>query len=130
MKLLTVAIPSYNSEEYLERAVNSLLGMGEDIEVLIINDGSTDRTAEIADRYEKQYPEIVKAVHKENGGHGSGVNVGLSLAKGLYFKVLDSDDWFDKEALRKVLKTLRYFSGENRDVFTREPLDCLICNYV
>lgn len=130
MKLLTVAIPSYNSEEYLERAVNSLLGMGEDIEVLIINDGSTDRTAEIADRYEKQYPEIVKAVHKENGGHGSGVNMGLSLAKGLYFKVLDSDDWFDKEALGKVLKTLRYFSGENRAVFTREPLDCLICNYV
>lgn len=130
MKLLTVAIPSYNSEDYLERAVNSLLGMGEDIEVLIINDGSTDRTAKIADSYERKYPEIVRAVHKENGGHGSGVNRGLSEAKGLYFKVLDSDDWFDRDAFARVLKTLREFSGEDLTVFGKKPIDCLICNYV
>lgn len=130
MKLLTVVIPSYNSEDYLERAVNSLLGMEEDIEILIINDGSTDRTAEIANSYETQYPEIVRAIHKENGGHGSAVNKGLSEAEGLYFKVLDSDDWFDREAFSRVLKTLRKFSGEDLSVFARKPIDCLICNYV
>lgn len=126
MKLLTIAIPSYNSEDYLERAVDSLLGAGDEIEILIINDGSTDRTAQIADAYEAKYPEMVRAVHKENGGHGSGVNRGLAEAKGLYFKVLDSDDWFDQDAFRSVLAVLRKFSGGEAE----EPIDCLISNYV
>lgn len=124
MKLLTVTIPAYNSEDYLERAVDSLLGMGDDIEVLIIDDGSTDRTAQIADHYEKQYPQIVRAIHKENGGHGSGVNRGLLEANGLYFKVLDSDDWFDRDAFSLVLETLRRLEEKN------ESIDCLLTNYV
>lgn len=126
MKLLTITIPSYNSEEYLERAVTSLLGYGDDIEVLIIDDGSTDKTAQIADAYEREYPQIVRAIHKPNGGHGSGVNTGLYEAKGLYFKVLDSDDWLDREAFSSVLFTLRQFCGG----VSLEPLDCLITNYV
>lgn len=135
MKLLTIAIPSYNSEDYLERAINSLLGVGNDIEILIINDGSTDRTGKIADAYQKQYPDIIRAIHKENGGHGSGVNRGLLEAKGLYFKVLDSDDWFDQEAFIEVLKVLRQFTGQKEENsfginIAKEPLDCLITNYV
>ncbi len=123
MKTLTVAIPSYNSEDYLERALDSLMGF-EDIEVLVIDDGSTDRTAEIADSYERKYPAVVRAIHKENGGHGSGVNRGLKEAEGCYFKVLDSDDWLDKKALGEVLTVLRRFAGAEKS------LDLLISNYV
>jgi len=125
MKILTIAIPSYNSEEYLEHAVDSLLCGGDEIEVLIVNDGSADRTADIADDYEKRFPGIVRAIHKKNGGHGSAVNRGLQEAQGIYFKVLDSDDWLDQEAFLRVLQVLRTFSGKQE-----EPLDLLIANYV
>ena len=71
MKLLTFAIPCYNSENYMRHCIDSLLPGGEDIEIIIVDDGSTkDRTAEIADEYEKKYPGIVRAIHQENGGHG------------------------------------------------------------
>ncbi|MDE6845313.1 MAG: glycosyltransferase, partial [Lachnospiraceae bacterium] len=93
MKLLSVAIPCYNSEAYMRKCIDSLLMGGEDVEILIVDDGSTDRTGVIADEYENRYPSIVKAIHKENGGHGSAVNAGLEHASGLYFKVVDSDDW-------------------------------------
>ena len=99
MKLITFAIPSYNSEKYLCHAVDTILTGGEEVEIIIVNDGSTDATAAIADSYARQYPTIVRAIHKENGGHGSGVNRGLQEATGLYFKVVDSDDWVDEEAL-------------------------------
>ena len=94
MKLLSVTIPSYNSQEYMEKAINSALIGGDDIEILVVDDGSSDNTLDIALKYEKKYPGIVRAIHKENGGHGSAVNTGLANATGLYFKVLDSDDWF------------------------------------
>ena len=83
MKDITFTIPCYNSQDYMERCINSLLVAGEKAEIIIVDDGSTDATGEIADYYEKQYPGIVKAVHKENGGHGSGVNTGLQLAAGV-----------------------------------------------
>lgn len=92
MKLLSVAIPCYNSEEYMRKCIESLLVGGEDVEILIVDDGSSDGTAEIADGYRALYPSIVKVIHKENGGHGSAVNEGLAQATGLYFKVVDSDD--------------------------------------
>lgn len=92
MKLLTVTVPSYNSQDYLENCVESLLPGGDRVEIIIINDGSRDRTGEIADRYAAMYPGIVKAVHQENGGHGEGINQGLRHATGTYFKVVDSDD--------------------------------------
>ena len=103
MKLLSVAIPCYNSENYMRKCVESLLIGGEDVEILIVNDGSTkDRTATIADEYAAKYPTIVKAIHKENGGHGSAVNAGIANATGLYFKVVDSDDWVKKEAYLQI----------------------------
>lgn len=93
MKLLTVTVPCYNSQDYMEKCINSLLTGGERVEIIIIDDGSTDRTGEMADRYAESYPSVVRAVHQENGGHGEGINQGLRHATGTYFKTVDSDDW-------------------------------------
>ena len=92
MKLLTVTVPCYNSQEYMENCVNSLLAGGDRVEIIIIDDGSTDFTGPIADTYAQNYPNIVRVVHQENGGHGEGINQGLKYATGTYFKVVDSDD--------------------------------------
>ena len=124
MKLLTFAIPCYNSEAYMEKCIESILPGGEDVEIIIVNDGSKDRTAEIADSYVRRYPNIVRAVHQENGGHGEAVNAGIRNATGLYFKVVDSDDWVDAEAYTKILDTLREFAGSATN------LDMLLANYV
>ncbi|MCI9359386.1 MAG: glycosyltransferase [Hungatella sp.] len=125
MKLLSVAIPCYNSEEYMRHCIDSLLPGGEEVEILIVDDGSVkDRTAQIADEYEKNYPEICRAIHQENGGHGEAVNAGLREAKGIYFKVVDSDDWVDEESYMEVLRTLRRF------VYGNQTLDMLVCNFV
>lgn len=125
MKLLSIAIPCYNSEAYMRNCIESLLPGGEDVEIIIVDDGSTkDRTAEIADEYAAKYPTIVKAVHQENGGHGQAVNTGLKNATGLYFKVVDSDDWVDAESYPKVLKTLGELVREGNAV------DMVICNYI
>ena len=125
MKLLSIAIPCYNSEKYMRKCVDSLLVGGEDVEIIIVDDGSTkDRTAEVADEYQARFPSIVKAVHKENGGHGSAVNAGLEVATGLYFKVVDSDDWVKEDAYHQVLDTLRKL------VEGGVTLDMFICNYV
>jgi glycosyltransferase involved in cell wall biosynthesis len=83
----------------MEHAIESILKGGEDVEIIIVNDGSKDNTLEIAKQYEEKYPTIVKAVDKENGGHGDAVNTGLRHATGLYFKVVDSDDWVDESSL-------------------------------
>ncbi|MBQ8159267.1 MAG: glycosyltransferase family 2 protein [Clostridia bacterium] len=123
-KLLSIAIPSYNSQDYLSHAVESLLPGGEEVEILIVNDGSKDRTAEIADEYERKYPGICRAVHKENGGHGDAVMTGLRAATGTFFKVVDSDDWVDAEAYPEVLETLRML----RD--GPETVDLVISNYI
>lgn len=125
MKLLSVVIPCYNSENYMAKCIDSLLEGGEDVEILVVDDGSQkDRTAEIADEYAKKYPSVVKAIHKENGGHGSAVNTGIANATGLYFKVVDSDDWVKKEAYLKILETLRELTGR------ADSLDMLISNFV
>ena len=124
MKLLTFAIPSYNSQDYMEHCIESLLPGGEDVEILIVDDGSKDNTAEIADSYERKYPGIVRAIHQENGGHGEAVNAGIRNATGLFFKVVDSDDWVDYEAYMKVLAKLRELAGGDT------VLDMFIANYV
>ena len=125
MKLLSVAIPCYNSEPYMEHCIQTLLTGGEEVEIIIVDDGSTrDRTPEIADEYARKYPTICKAVHQENGGHGEAVNAGLRNATGIFFKVVDSDDWVNEEAYAKVLETLRRF------VYGGETLDMLVSNFV
>jgi glycosyltransferase involved in cell wall biosynthesis len=124
MKLLSVAIPSYNSESYMRKCIDSLLIGGEDVEILIVDDGSADSTPAIADEYAAKYPTIVKAIHKENGGHGSAVNAGIENATGLYFKVVDSDDWVKESAYFKILDTLRDIAESG------QSLDMLISNFV
>ena len=124
MKYISFAIPCYNSETYMAQAIESILPGGEDVEILIVNDGSKDRTAEIGKEYEEKYPGIVKLINKENGGHGDAVNAGLAHASGKYFKVVDSDDWVDRISLMKILNVLKNFEEEEQEV------DMLIANYV
>lgn len=109
----------------MRHCIESLLPGGEEVEILIVDDGSTkDNTAEIADEYAETYPTICRAIHQENGGHGEAVNAGLRAATGIYFKVVDSDDWVNEEAYMEILETLRHF------VFGDETLDMLISNFV
>lgn len=124
MKLLSVAIPCYNSQDYMTHAVETVLVGGDDVEIIIVNDGSKDDTAKIAEELAAKHPDIIKVVNRENGGHGQAVNTGLEHATGLYFKVLDSDDWFDREALLKVLELLRGFISDGVGV------DMFLANYV
>lgn len=124
MKLLTFAVPCYNSAAYMEKCVASLLPGGEEVEILIIDDGSTDETAEIADRLEREHPTVIRAIHKPNGGHGSAVNTGITNARGIYFKVVDSDDCVREDAYQEILQKLHELTGGSR------TLDMLISNFV
>lgn len=103
----------------MHHALDTILEIKEDIELIIVNDGSTDDTLKIAKEYQKKYPQVIKVIDKENGGHGSGVNAGLGIASGKYFKVVDSDDWVDTSSLKKVVATLK-----------KQDIDMLIVNYV
>ena len=125
MKILSIAIPCYNSAAYMRRCIDSLLPGGDDVEILIVDDGSAkDDTAEIADEYEKNYPGIVRAIHQENGGHGEAVNAGLRNATGLYYKVVDSDDWVDEDDYMEIIRTLKEL------VAGPETVDMFISNFV
>ncbi|MBO5278431.1 MAG: glycosyltransferase family 2 protein [Lachnospiraceae bacterium] len=125
MKLLSIAVPCYNSENYMEHCVESLLAGGDEVEILIVDDGSKkDRTPEIADRLEREHPGIVRAIHQENGGHGEAVNTGLKNATGVYFKVVDSDDWVNEAAYKQILDLLRDMVQKNTG------LDMLLSNFV
>ena len=124
MYLLTVTIPCYNSAEYMAKAIESVLTGGDEGEILIVNDGSTkDDTPRIADDYAAKYPNI-RALHKENGGHGDAVMTGLHNASGQYFKVLDSDDWVDTDAFCRTLEKLKAHTEQAGEV------DLLLTNYV
>jgi len=124
-KLITFAVPCYNSAAYMDHCVQTLLEGGDDIEIILVDDGSTkDDTPAICDRYQELYPNIVRAIHQPNGGHGEGVNQGIRNARGFYYKVVDSDDWVDVDALHAVLDKLRQFKRDGR------PVDMMIANYV
>jgi glycosyltransferase involved in cell wall biosynthesis len=124
MKLLSIAIPCYNSSEYMRKCIESLLTGGDDVEIIIVNDGSKDNTPDIAEEYRERFPGIIKVVNKENGGHGSAVNSGIEHAKGLYFKVVDSDDWVNQSAYMKILDTLKKMLNDGNTV------DMFISNFV
>ncbi|NJP40528.1 glycosyltransferase family 2 protein [Oscillospiraceae bacterium HV4-5-C5C] len=124
MKVLSAIVPCYNSAAYMSHCIDTLLSGGDDMEILIINDGSSDQTALIADAYAQQYPHIIRAIHQENAGHGGAINTGISQARGRYLKVVDSDDWVSPDALRTILRELA-------SLIKQEPeIDLLISNYV
>lgn len=125
MKTISFAIPCYNSASYMDKCIESCLVCGDDIEVIIVDDGSTkDDTATRADEWQKRHPSIVKVIHQENGGHGAAVNAGLAAAEALYFKVVDSDDWLDRESALEMMTYLR------RQVERPVPTDLVVANYV
>ena len=119
-----MAVPCYNSQDYMGRCIESLLAGGDEVEILIIDDGSTDLTGELADKYQEKYPGIIRAIHQENGGHGEAVNTGIKNAEGIYFKVVDSDDRLDAKAYKQVLDKLRELTGGDK------VLDMMLCNFV
>lgn len=123
MKLLTISIAAYNVEPYLEKTLDSIVAANknDEIEVFVVNDGSKDRTAEIARVYENRYPDTIHLVDKENGGHGSTINTGLQLATGKYFKALDGDDWFNSENLEKLVLKL---DKTNADIILNDYCKC------
>ncbi len=124
-KIITFAVPCYNSAAYMDHCIESLLTAGDDIEIILVDDGSTkDDTPQKCDAWAEKYPDIIRAIHQENGGHGEGVNQGIRNAKGMYYKVVDSDDWLDADALQKVMAKLR------ECVRWAQPLDLFIANYV
>lgn len=124
MKLLTVAIPCYNSQDYMEKSIRSALNGGERVEIIVVDDGSTDDTLKIAKKYQEKFPDIIKVIHQENGGHGEAVNTGIKNATGLYFKVLDSDDCLGKKALTQVLDLIEEMVSKDAG------LDMLISNFM
>lgn len=120
MKTLSVLIPVYNTEKYIRRCTDSILikEILEDIEVILVNDGSKDNSLKIMNELKKQYPDSVIVVDKENGGHGSTINAGLKIATGKYFRVIDSDDWVNSKDFVKFVQKLR-----------NEDVDAVITNY-
>lgn len=124
-KTITFVIPCYNSAAYMDACIESILGGGRDIEIIIVDDGSTkDDTAEKADEWAAAHPDIIKAIHQENAGHGGAVMTGLRAASGVYFKVVDSDDWLDRTSRDLLLAKLRGFiAGDNL-------VDLVVTNYV
>ena len=106
----------------MDHCLDTLLTGGDRVEIIILDDGSKDRTGEIADRYAAEHPDIVRVIHQENGGHGEGINQGVRHATGRYFKVVDSDDWVNEAALRRVLDAIRGMTDEEADL--------IVCNYV
>lgn len=122
---LTFVVPAYNMETYLERCISSLLSASDtsDIEVLIVDDGSSDSTPQLADTYEKRWPSV-RAIHQQNKGHGGAVNTGIANARGTYIKVVDADDWVDPQSIDTMMATLR----EQRA--SGNPVDMVVTNYV
>lgn len=109
MKTLSVSIAAYNSEKYIRKCLDSFLvaEILDDIEILIVNDGSVDRTAEIAREYTEKYPNTFILINKENGGHGSTINTGIQNASGKYFKIVDSDDWVERDGIIELVNKLK-----------------------
>lgn len=120
IKVLSISVAAYNIEKYIHQMMNSLIDANcmDDIEILIVDDGSKDNTASIASEYEKKYPESVKLISKENGGHGSTINKGITEATGKYFRALDGDDWVNSDNLNQLITELK-----------KIDVDLVVCDY-
>lgn len=105
-ELISIIVPVYNVEAYLERCLDSLVGQTySNIEIILVDDGSTDHCPEICDIWERKDPRI-KVIHKENGGLSDARNAGLKMATGEYIAFVDSDDWLDLEYCDVMIKTM------------------------
>lgn len=124
-KLISFVVPCYNSADYLDKCVESILKCPGDFEIILVNDGSTkDNTSEKIHAWEDKCPGTVVAIDQVNKGHGGAINTGLAAAKGQYFKVVDSDDWLDEAALQEAYA----FLDAQKDA--PNAVDMLVCNYV
>lgn len=126
LKMLTFVVPTFNMDTYLERCVSSLTANpdSDDIEVLIVDDGSSDGTPELADRLAAAKPNIIRVIHQTNKGHGGAVNTGVANAQGMYLKVVDADDWVGQESLKQLMNVIR----QQRNV--SKPIDMFVTDYV
>jgi glycosyltransferase involved in cell wall biosynthesis len=129
-KIISIIVPAYNMEDYLERCLTSILDYkwNENLEVIVVNDGSKDRTLQIALMYKEKFPEVIIVIDKKNGHYGSTINSAIPIAQGKYVKILDADDWFDTKEFGcfiEQLKTIdsdlvitnytkKYISGKNK----------------
>ena len=125
MIYISFIIPCFNSSEYMRHCIDTILCCKDDVEILIVDDGSNkDNTLEIAKEYENKYNGICRAIHKENGGHGDALNVGIENANGVFIKVVDSDDWVDEEVLKKLVNVVKENYNANKNV------DLYITNFI
>ena len=108
MKLLSFIIPSYNCEKYLDKCLASMLHpeLLDQLEIIVVNDGSQDSTSTIAEKYVQDYPGTVRLINQENKGHGGALNTGCAAAQGKYLKVIDADDWVETQNLPAFLAFL------------------------
>ena len=126
-RTITFTVPCYNSAKDMDHCITSILEGAKyapDIEIVIVDDGSVDETPAKADEWAARHPDLIRVVHQENGGHGAGVLTGLRAARGVYYKVVDSDDWVDETALGIMLTMLRGFIERGTRV------DLFISNYI
>lgn len=122
-KILSLIVPSYNSAGYLRNCLDSLVVGGEMVEVIVVDDGSSDETLVIATEYQTNYPTIVKAISQPNKGHGGAINTGLKAATGEYIKIVDSDDWLNQAGLKKVVSQLQNFDQKPDMVLSNFIID-------
>lgn len=109
MKVLTFLVPCYNVEQCVSRCIDSMLidNIINDIEILLINDGSKDETSRLLHSYESKFPDTIRVIDKENGGWGTAINLGIREAKGKYVKEVDADDWVSTENLPAYIAFLK-----------------------
>lgn len=122
-KTLTISIAAYNVSGTIRECLDSCLACGttDQLEIIVVDDGATDDTAQIVDEYVQEYPDIVRLVRKENGGYGTTVNTSIALARGTYYKLLDGDDWVDTQALDALMNTLK---GTEVDIAISPYVEC------
>lgn len=109
MKTLSISIAAYNIERFIDNTLRNLCedDIIDDLEIIIVNDGSKDNTLVRANMYKEKYPDSIRIINKDNGGYGSTINASLMVATGKYFKLLDGDDWYDYGSLKKIITFLK-----------------------